>query len=355
MASDAFRTVKSGTGRTVRWALGAKRFQIGIGQSECGELRIERGRPIQPQASRGQIATLARITAEIELDRRIRRMVVLGLEENFFGGFQRLRAPRGVSPRHPNSRFEFAAVDELRGELAHLGPFLLLVQHRQPHGDHRQRLRIRGVNAFELGGGLGEHAELEVALGVGKSALGEHARGSGGIGRTRRDEGASSRPTCVANRRTRRRSVQCEPAPLPLPMKKKPTDTRDWHERRIEEARKKNLAPEPTKAGAKGAPVKGGAPETAASQKTFPERTERPEHGAGLANEARPGLGTRADEAAPSADAPGPDNFPDAKSSAKPRATRYGYEKPRPSPREQAPDSMAHEIERQTGASGQMG
>jgi hypothetical protein len=138
-------------------------------------------------------------------------------------------------------------------------------------------------------------------------------------------------------------------------MKKKPTDTRDWHERRIEEARKKAVAPTPSTAGAKGAPVKGGAPESAESRATFPKRTARPERSAGLANEARPGLGSRADEAAPGADAPGPDDAPEANSKSKPRATPRGYEKPRPEPREQAPDSMAHELERQTGASGQMG
>src|SRR4051812_37492978 len=64
-------------------------------------------------------------------------------------------------------------------------------------------------------------------------------------------------------------------------MKKKPVDQRDWHERRIEEARKKLTA------------VDRGAPESQASRQSFPERTKRP-GSVGLANEARPGLGTRA-------------------------------------------------------------
>jgi hypothetical protein len=134
-------------------------------------------------------------------------------------------------------------------------------------------------------------------------------------------------------------------------MKKKTPDQRDWHERRIEEARKKQLAPEPSK-GAKGRRVKGGAPETEASRSTFPKRTQKPGD-EGLANEPRPGLGTRADEVDPASIPPEPPK--DAKSESKPQATPHGYEEPRPAPREQAPDSMAHEQERSTGVSGHSG
>jgi hypothetical protein len=134
-------------------------------------------------------------------------------------------------------------------------------------------------------------------------------------------------------------------------MKKKLPDDRDWHERRIEEARKNQKAPEPTKAGAHGNPVKGGAPETRGSRATFGKRTRKPKD-AGLANESRPGLGSRADEADPARQ---PDPPKDSKDGGKPKATPRGYEEPRPAPREQPPDSMAHEQERSTGASGQSG
>jgi hypothetical protein len=135
-------------------------------------------------------------------------------------------------------------------------------------------------------------------------------------------------------------------------MKKKSRDERDWHERRIEEARKKQVAPEPTKSGARGRPIKGGAPETAASRATFRERTRKPRK-AGLANEARPGLGPRGDYADP---APVPKHSPkEARPGFKPQASRLGYEEPRPEPREQPSDSMAHEEERSTGVSGHMG
>lgn len=135
-------------------------------------------------------------------------------------------------------------------------------------------------------------------------------------------------------------------------MKKKPNDQRDWHERRLEEAKKKGVAPEPTKDRAHGKPVTGGAPETPESRKTFPKRTEKPGH-AGLANEARPGLGTRGDDAEATKRAEA--QLPEAKSRSRPRATEHGYEEPPPAPREQSPDTMEHEEERSTGVSGHSG
>jgi hypothetical protein len=135
-------------------------------------------------------------------------------------------------------------------------------------------------------------------------------------------------------------------------MKKKP-DQRDWHERRIEETRKKFSAPpEPAKPGAKKKPVKDDAPEKPEPGATFKERTKKPGD-AGLANEARPGLGSRGDYADPSPIPTEPP--PEAKSPSKPEATKHGYEEPRPEPREQAPDSLAHEQERSTGVSGHSG
>jgi hypothetical protein len=135
-------------------------------------------------------------------------------------------------------------------------------------------------------------------------------------------------------------------------MKKKLQHQRDWHEQRIEDARKKQMTPESAKGTQRGPAAKRGLPETPASRATFPERTREPRD-AGLANEARPGLGTRADDKDPSAIP----NTPAKKSRSeeKPRATKHGHEEPRPEPREQAPDSMAHEQERSTGVSGHSG
>ena len=96
---------------------------------------------------------------------------------------------------------------------------------------------------------------------------------------------------------------------------------------------------------------RAGAPESAASKETFGKRTKKPGR-VGLANEARPGLGSRRNEAAPTARPP---KRKPAKESGKPRATPRGYEEPRPEPREQPSDTMAHELERSTGTSGHAG
>ncbi|HVS53190.1 MAG TPA: hypothetical protein VHD62_12610 [Opitutaceae bacterium] len=79
------------------------------------------------------------------------------------------------------------------------------------------------------------------------------------------------------------------------------------------------------------------APESTASNETFPERTRRPGT-AGLANDARPGLGTRRE----SSDEP-VDTEP------------IKYRQPRPAPREQNSQSLAQEEQRDTGVSGHSG
>jgi hypothetical protein len=90
----------------------------------------------------------------------------------------------------------------------------------------------------------------------------------------------------------------------------------------------------------------GMKPESQGSKNTFPKRTKRPGE-AGLANEARPGLGSRGrlDQTAG-----------DKKSSNTPHDTepqgRNAVLPPR-QPREQPSDSLAHELERDTGVSGQ--
>jgi hypothetical protein len=94
---------------------------------------------------------------------------------------------------------------------------------------------------------------------------------------------------------------------------------------------------------------RSGAPESAASNETFPRRTDPPGE-AGLANETRPGLGTRRDE-------PFPGEPPRAEEGvADPESSREPNDKPVPrEPQEQMPDSWAHEAERQTGVSGHLG
>jgi hypothetical protein len=101
--------------------------------------------------------------------------------------------------------------------------------------------------------------------------------------------------------------------------------------------------------GERGTGRPGGAPESPASNETFPRRTERPGD-AGLANETRPGLGTRA------ADRAGSDHR-ENKKAVRQDHEPLGRNAPLPprQPREQKPDSPAHERERDTGVSGHSG
>ena len=104
------------------------------------------------------------------------------------------------------------------------------------------------------------------------------------------------------------------------------------------------------------AEAKRGKPESPESRETFAKREQRPGE-VGLANEARPGLGTRGEDEV-SRNNPAETEESSLKGVGKlgkPKATRYSYDEPRPEPREQAPNSLAHEQERSTGASGQSG
>lgn len=104
---------------------------------------------------------------------------------------------------------------------------------------------------------------------------------------------------------------------------------------------------------------RAGLPESPQSEETFPHRTEPPGQ-AGLANEARPGLGTRRDEPFPGEPrhTPPADSGEEAEDnvSRHQHSSREPNDKPLPrDPREQMPDSWNHEEERDTGASGHMG
>jgi len=134
-------------------------------------------------------------------------------------------------------------------------------------------------------------------------------------------------------------------------MKNKPQDERDWHKRRIEEERRRaatagpgaSLSSEAPSPGQRGSP-KGRMPVSSPRKK--------PGH-AGLANESRPGLGTRNDDPDPAHKPKG--LSPEASQRGQPKATMRGYEEPRPEPREQSSDPQASDEERSTGVSGHMG
>lgn len=123
---------------------------------------------------------------------------------------------------------------------------------------------------------------------------------------------------------------------------KRPQNPRDWHERRLEAERYQDR------------------PRQAPGARKAAQRTKLPGD-VGLANEQRPGLGTRAKKT--------PQAKPAKKTSArKPKSKRTPHDhdplgrdaplppaKPRPAPREDPSDTFAREQERDTGVSGHMG
>jgi hypothetical protein len=112
--------------------------------------------------------------------------------------------------------------------------------------------------------------------------------------------------------------------------------------------------PESNKPTVKSGPHPG-AKESPGSVETFPLRTKRPGT-VGLANEGRPGLGTRADAVSPGAS---PADLPKRE---KGKGVGESGESPvpkppdkRPEPEEQDPNSLAQEQQRSTGVSGHAG
>jgi hypothetical protein len=78
----------------------------------------------------------------------------------------------------------------------------------------------------------------------------------------------------------------------------------------------------------------------------------------GLANEARPGLGTRAEDADPAtapAKSEAANNEAHDDGMSPPKADPRKYRPPTPEPQEQAPDSLEHELQRSSGVSGHTG
>jgi hypothetical protein len=103
-----------------------------------------------------------------------------------------------------------------------------------------------------------------------------------------------------------------------------------------------------------------GAPESPASNETFLRRVDPPGK-AGLANETRPGIGTRADEPFPGEPGPeksdrGTEGTTLGNVAKRQHSGREPNDKALPrEAQEQRPDSWAQEAERSTGVSGHSG
>jgi hypothetical protein len=175
MAAQRAGPVKSPSGLTVRCAFRrAQRFQIRIGRGQRGEFRIERDRAFDAGFRRLQIAALTGVATKIELNRRLGGMLVFRREQNLFRGFERIGAPRGIGERHPDGRIDRRAADQLAREIANGAPVALFVQHGESHGQDLRAFGVGALDAGKLRRGFGDHAELEITLGVRKASLEKH-------------------------------------------------------------------------------------------------------------------------------------------------------------------------------------
>src|SRR5438270_8749923 len=98
------QTIKSRRWWTVRVFRRAQRREIRIGGGERLKLLFERDRAVDAHAGGFEVAALARIAAEIELDRRFFRMQPLRFDQDSLGGGERFGAAGRISPSHPRTR-----------------------------------------------------------------------------------------------------------------------------------------------------------------------------------------------------------------------------------------------------------
>lgn len=145
---------------------------------------------------------------------------------------------------------------------------------------------------------------------------------------------------------------------------------KDWHEKRIEEGRAEQEKADAAKKQERGQPQPpkdgdqrlGRKPDESnqSGQERAEQRITRPGE-TGLANENRPGLGTRGDPTANQQDKQGQGGAAQQSAKAGAKGAKKGSpsvdpaagKKPRPAPQEQNSNSLEQEEQRSTGMSGQ--
>ena len=150
-----------------------RRFRRCWQRGTCDDHRIPdtwtharpRGREVPP---------LAGVAAEIELDRGLERVVLLRFQEDFLRGGQRIRPAGRIRPGDPGRGVGRHAAHQLAGHGRERRPVLLFLQQRDPQRDERQGVTLGFRDARQFRRGFGNHAELEIAGGVGKVAFHRH-------------------------------------------------------------------------------------------------------------------------------------------------------------------------------------
>jgi hypothetical protein len=141
-----------------RGTRGAQRREVGIGLDGGAEERFEGDGGIDAPAGFGQIAQLAGVAAEIELDRSLAGVTEFGLAENRLGLRQRAGAAGGVGERDPSLGVGGLAADEFAGDATEFDPVALLAQDYKPESEHLVVARSGRRELIEFGSSLGEEA-----------------------------------------------------------------------------------------------------------------------------------------------------------------------------------------------------
>ena len=150
------------------------------------------------------VAALAGVAAEVELDGGVGGVVELGVSENGFGVGEGFAAACGVGPHDPPAGFGGIAAREFGGDREKEWPLALLLKDEAAQGEDGRRVVGFG-QLGELGGGFVDHAEGEVALGVGDAPTVVHGVGGRSLGTQLRELSRWAAET--SERRARRRRV----------------------------------------------------------------------------------------------------------------------------------------------------
>jgi len=154
---------------------GSQRGEIGIGDREFAELRIQGDGFFDQAMGTLQIAPLAPVATEIESDGRILGVQDFRFGENFFGGLQGIGSPRGVGPDDPGSGILRTLPGEFgRGDLE-LGPLIPFLVERNAK---RENLDLRVLTlgqSVQLGRRFRDHAQFEITASVRKMPARFHA------------------------------------------------------------------------------------------------------------------------------------------------------------------------------------
>src|SRR5690606_8493466 len=148
--------------------------EVGIRGRGVAEGLIERDGAHDAFPRGVQVATLASVATEIELDRGVLRMSLFGLPEDGLGLAQRFASPRRVGESDPPAGFVRLLANEFAGNQRQLRPPLLLLQHGRAQSEGARAILFLEGKLGRPGGRVIDEAELEESAGMRKAPARVH-------------------------------------------------------------------------------------------------------------------------------------------------------------------------------------